>query len=139
MRIINTPPPLQPLCLLKEHYTPSEYTITIMYWQAAQYEIKPNTTQLLPSFHGLSNEDPYNHIDGFLVICSTVRINNFSSEALKMFLFLFLLQDKGNYWLSTLPANSTSTWAQLNKNSQTNISPWEKLISIGNPHIIRTK
>ena len=81
--------------------------------QAAHYEIKPSIINLLPSFYGLNNEDPYNHIDDFLVICSTVRINNFSSEALKMFLFPFSLKDKANYWLGTLPANSITTWAQL--------------------------
>ena len=30
-----------------------------------------------------------------------------------MFLFLFSLKDKAKYWLSTLPANSITTWAQL--------------------------
>ena len=111
-----TPPP-PPLKVLKEHYTPSEYVsplcIQLPTVQAAQYEIKPNTINLIHSYYGLNNEDSYNHIDEFLVICSMVRINNFSSEALKMFLFPFSLNDKAKYWLSTLPANSITTWAQL--------------------------
>ena len=94
----NPPPPLK---ALKEHYTPSENAspscIQLPTVQAAHYEIKSNTINLLPSFYGLNNEDPYNHIDDFLVICSTVRINNFSSEALKMFLFPFSLKDKAKY------------------------------------------
>ena len=97
----NTPPPLWPL---KEHYTPSEYVSTsciqLPIVQAAQYEIKPSTIHLLPSFHGLSNEDSYNHIDDFLVICSTVKINNVNSEAFKMFLFPFSLKDKAKYVLA---------------------------------------
>ena len=111
-----TPPP-PPLKAFKEHYTPSKYAspscIQLPAVQAAQYEIKPSTISLIPSFYGLNNEDPYNHIDNFLVIYSTVKINNFSSEALKMFLFPFSLKDKAKYWLSTLPANSITTWAQL--------------------------
>ena len=113
----NTPSPPPLLQPLKEYYSPSEYTspscISLPTVQAVQFEIKPSTIQLLPSFYGLSNEDPYNHIDDFLVICSIVRINSFSSEALKMFLFPFSLKDKAKYWLSTLHANSITTWAQL--------------------------
>ena len=79
--------------------------------QVAQYEIKPYTINLLLSFYCLNNEDPYNHIDDFLVICSTMRINNFNSEALKMFLFPFSLKDKAKYWMSISPTNYITTWA----------------------------
>ena len=110
----NNPPPLRPL---KEHYTSSEYAsplcIQLPTVHAAQYEIKHRTFNLIPSFYGLNNEDPYDHIDDFLVICSTVRINNFNGEVLKMFIFPFSLKDKAEHWLSTLPANSITTWAQL--------------------------
>ena len=95
------PPPPPPLRPLKEHYTPSEYAspscIQLPTVQATHYEIKPSTINLLPSFYGLNNGDPYNHIDDFLVVYSTVRINNFSREALKMFLFPFSLKDKAKY------------------------------------------
>ena len=37
--------------------------------EAAQYEIKSSTIQMLPSFYGLTNEDPYKHLDEFLEIC----------------------------------------------------------------------
>ena len=72
----NPPPP--PLKALKEHYTPSEYAspscIQLPTVQATHYEIKPSTINLLPSFYGLNNGDPYNHIDDFLVVYSTVQL-----------------------------------------------------------------
>ena len=108
------PPPLRPL---KEHYTPMGYAspscIQLPTMQAAQYEIKPSTINLLPSFYSSNNEDLYSHIDDFPDICSTMRINNFSSEALKVLLVPFSLKDKAKYWLSTLPANSITTWVKL--------------------------
>ncbi|RWR93155.1 hypothetical protein CKAN_02239100 [Cinnamomum micranthum f. kanehirae] len=89
----EAPPGIAPLRPLKEHYSPSKYAspscIQLPTIQAAQYEIKPSIIILIPSFYGLNNEDPYNHIDDFL------------------------LKDKAKYWLSTLPANSITTWAQL--------------------------
>ncbi|MQM10721.1 hypothetical protein Taro_043623, partial [Colocasia esculenta] len=45
---------------------------------ANHFEIKPGTIQMLPSFYGNPNEDPYKHIDEFLEICSTIRIQNFT-------------------------------------------------------------
>ncbi|RWR94836.1 hypothetical protein CKAN_02414900 [Cinnamomum micranthum f. kanehirae] len=112
----EAPSDTHPLRPLKENYTPSENAspscIQLPTIQVAQYEIKPSTINLIPSFCGLNNEDPYSHIDDFLVICSIVRINNFSSEALKMFLFPFSLKDKAKYRLRTLPTSSITTWAQ---------------------------
>ena len=57
-------------------YTPAS-CITRPDVGANHFEIKASVIQMLPSFYGLSNEDPYRHLDEFLEICSTVRINNF--------------------------------------------------------------
>ena len=134
---VNNPPPPLPLWPLKEHYTLSEYAspscIQLPTVQAAQCKIKPSTVNLLPSFYDLNNEDSYNHINDFPVICSTVRINNFSNEALKMFLFLFSLNDKSKYWLGTLPANSITTWAQLRQKFLDKYFSWAKPISTADP------
>lgn len=107
----RNPPPL------KEHFAPTTYNspscIVLPNVAAAQYEIKPSTLNLLSSFHGFANEDPFNHIDEFLTVCSTLKIQNFSTDALKLLLFPFSLKDKAKHWLSTLPAQSISSWEQL--------------------------
>ena len=55
---------------LKECFTLSSYTysscIQVPPTEASQYEIKSNIIQMLFSFYGLSNEDPYKHLDEFL-------------------------------------------------------------------------
>ena len=91
---------------LKEYFTPSTYTyspcIQVPPVEATQYEIKSSIIQMLPSFYGLSNEDPYKHLEEFLEICSTVKIHNFSDDALRLKLFPFSLKDKAKYWPGTI-------------------------------------
>ncbi|CAN6458677.1 unnamed protein product [Victoria cruziana] len=58
-----------------------------------QYEIKAATINMLPSFHGLANEDTYRHLDMFLDVCATVKISNVEDGALRLRLFPFSLKD----------------------------------------------
>ena len=57
---------------------------------------------MLLSFYENTNEDPYKHLDEFLEICSTVKIQNFTDDALKLTLFSFSLKDKAKHWLGTI-------------------------------------
>ena len=63
---------------LKDYFIANQYQpsscIQLLQHQAIQYEIKSSTIQMLPSFYGNTNEDPYKHLDEFLEICSTVKI-----------------------------------------------------------------
>lgn len=70
---------------------------------------------MLPSFYGLSNEDPYKHLDEFLEICTTVRFPNFPDEALRLKLFPFSLKDKAKHWLNSLDSLIITTWDHLQK------------------------
>ena len=70
---------------------------------------------MLPSFYGLANEDPYNHLNEFLKIYSTVKIQNFSDDALRLKLFPFSLKDKAKYWLNYLNTVTISIWDQLQR------------------------
>jgi hypothetical protein len=96
--------------LLRDHYVPTTYTpfssLKLPDITAALYEIKPSIIQMLPSFYGLDNEDPYKHLDEFLEICLTMRLQNISEDALRMRLFPFSLKDKAKYWLNSLETNS---------------------------------
>ena len=101
---------------MKEYFIPTTYKpstcIHLPEVPAAQYEIKSSTIQMLPSFHGLTDEDPYKYLDEFLEICSTVKIQNFSDDALRLTLFPFSLKDKAKYLLGTL-GKSIKTWAEI--------------------------
>jgi hypothetical protein len=91
---------------LREYFMPNTYTpaccIARLDVGANHFEIKASVIQMLPSFYGLSNEDPYRHLDEFLKICSTVRINNFGDDAMRLTLFPFSLKDKAKHWLKAL-------------------------------------
>ena len=104
---------------LREYFTPSQYTyspcIQMPPVEAAHYEIKSSTIQMLPSFYGLTNEDPYKHLDEFLEICSTVKIQHFSDDALRLKLFPFSLKDRAKYWLNSIDTITISTWDQLQR------------------------
>lgn len=47
---------------------------------AQQSEIRPATIQLLPTFYGKENENPYNHLKGFFAICSTFNYQGVTKE-----------------------------------------------------------
>jgi len=48
---------------------------------AAHFEIKSGFIQMLPLFYRLSTEDPYKHLDDFIEIFSTIRLQNFIEDA----------------------------------------------------------
>ena len=78
-------------------------------------QIKSSVIQMLPSFYGLSDEDPCKYLDEFLEICSTIKIQNFSDDTLTLKLFLFSLKDKVKYWLNSLDSITISIWDQFQR------------------------
>jgi len=102
---------------LKAYFTPTAYMspscIRLPATTAGQYEIKSSTISILPVFHGLSNEDPYKHLDDFLEICTTFKLQNLNEEAIKLCLFPFSLKDKAKHWLNSSTRDTITTWAQL--------------------------
>jgi hypothetical protein len=103
--------------LLRDHYVPSTHTPTSSLQlpdiTGTHFEIKFGFIQMLPLFYWLSTEDPYKHLDEFVEICSTIRLNNFSEDALRMRLFPFSLKDKAKCWLNSPATNSITSWAQM--------------------------
>ena len=117
VRNMAAPGEANPPRSLREYFTPSSYTyspcIQAPPVEATQYEIKSSIIQMLPSFYELSNEDPYKHLDEFLEICFTVKIQNFSDDALRLKLFPFSLKDKAKHRLNSLDSITISTWDHL--------------------------
>jgi hypothetical protein len=67
--------------------TPS--CIVLLATNATHFDLKFHVIQLIPSFHGLENEEPYSHVKTFLDICSTFRYQNFFDESVRLGYFLF--------------------------------------------------
>jgi hypothetical protein len=65
-----------PHVALQDHYIPPIYTthscLRLPDITATHYEIKPSTIQSLPTFLGLTHENPYDFLSEFQTICSTI-------------------------------------------------------------------
>ena len=75
--------------------------------------LRAGNIQLLPTFHGLENENPYEHIKAFEEACSINLDGKMNADTLYLKLFPFSLKDKARHWLNALPARSISSWIDL--------------------------
>ena len=67
---------------------------------------------MLSTFHGEPHEDPYQHLDDFLEICSIIHIQDLPNDALKLILFPFSLKDRAKTWLRSI-GKIITTWKDL--------------------------
>jgi len=81
----------------KPHLTRAESSIVRHAIAANNFELKPNTIQMIQQFvqfYGLQDEDPNTHIANFLEFCDTFKINGISNDATRLRLFPFSLRNK---------------------------------------------
>ncbi|KAF7832409.1 uncharacterized protein G2W53_014742 [Senna tora] len=81
----------------------------------APLELKSGLIHLLPKFRGLANEDPYNHLKKFHVVCSSMKPDKITEDQIKLRAFPFSLEDAAKKWLFYLPAGSITSWEQMMK------------------------
>jgi len=81
------------------------------------FEIKSSLINMVQTskFHGLSMEDPLDHLEQFDMLCSTVKINGISEDAFKLRLFPFSLGDRARIWEKNLPQRSITSWDQCKR------------------------
>ncbi len=93
---------------------------------AAQFEIRAATINMLPKFHGFESEQPYIHLNKFLTICQTFRNQNLDEEGIKLRLFPMTLEDRAAAWLYSLASNSITSWEQLSRKFMAKFYPMVK-------------
>ncbi|XP_027167366.1 uncharacterized protein LOC113767456 [Coffea eugenioides] len=76
------------------------------------FKLKSGLIHLLPSFHGLSCEEPYKHLQEFDIMCNSMKPSEITEEQIKMRAFPFSLKDSAKDWLYYLPPGSITTWDQ---------------------------
>ncbi|XP_027184224.1 ABC transporter B family member 9-like [Coffea eugenioides] len=94
----------QPLCITFPHLNDN-----------TSFELKSGLIHLLPSFHGLSGEEPYKHLQEFDVVCNSMKPPKITEKQIKMRVFPFSLKDFVKGWLYYLPPGSITMWDQLKK------------------------
>ena len=80
---------------------------------AKEVPMRPYLVPLLPTFHGMENENPYNHIKEFEEVCKTFKEGAFDMELLKLKAFPLTLKDKAKIWLNSLRPRTIKNWAKL--------------------------
>ena len=68
---------------------------------------------LLPTFHGMENENPYTHIREFEEVCATFKEGVPDMDLLKMKAFPLTLKDKAKIWFNSLRSRTIRNWAEL--------------------------
>ena len=68
---------------------------------------------LLPTFHGMKNENPYTHIREFEEVCTTFKEGATDMELLKLKAFPLTLKDKAKIWLSSRRPRTIRNWVEL--------------------------
>nr|GEX36801.1 reverse transcriptase domain-containing protein [Tanacetum cinerariifolium] len=66
-------------------------------------------------FHGLSGGDANNHLDKFLPVTQSIKVNGVTDDFLRMYLFPHSLTHHATAWFDRLPRNSINTFEQLAK------------------------
>ncbi|KAK4265654.1 hypothetical protein QN277_026678 [Acacia crassicarpa] len=96
------------------------------------FEIKPSLISLVQqsSFSGSDLENPNQHIETFLQICDTIKMNGVPEDALRMKLFPFSLMGKARAWLRSCPTGSLSTWDIITTKFLEKIFPSSKYIKL---------
>ena len=68
---------------------------------------------LFPTFHGMENDNPYNHIREFEEVCTTFKEGAIDMELLKLKSFPLTLKNKAKIWLNSLRPRTIRNWAEL--------------------------
>ena len=75
--------------------------------------VRPYLVPLLPTFHGMENENPYTHIREFEEVCTTFKEGVPDMDLLKLKAFPLTLKDKAKIWFNSLRPRTIRNWAEL--------------------------
>nr|GEV15975.1 reverse transcriptase domain-containing protein [Tanacetum cinerariifolium] len=86
--------------------------------QATNFGLKNDMIQQVQNscqFHGLSDDDANKHLDKFLHVTQSIKVNGVTDDALCLYLFPHSLTHHDTTWFDRLPRNSINTFEQMAK------------------------
>nr|GEU37958.1 reverse transcriptase domain-containing protein [Tanacetum cinerariifolium] len=86
--------------------------------QAMNFRLKNDMIQQVQNscqFHGLSGDDANKHLDKFLHVTQSIKVNEVIDDALRLYLFPHSLTHHATAWFDRLPRNSINTFEQIDK------------------------
>ena len=109
----NNPPPVRRMREYTLPHVVDHPSCIILPPCNTHYEIKSSTLSIMPTFHALKDESPYDHLMEFEQACTTVKLHGLPEDGLKLRLFPFTLKDGARKWLLKLPPRSIHSWFEL--------------------------
>ena len=107
-------PPMNPTAYrsMRDHMHPPRVSApSCIIPPADDVVVRPYLVPLLPTFHGMENENPYTHIREFEEVCTTFKEGVPDMDLLKLKAFPLTLKDK--IWLNSLRPRTIRNWAKL--------------------------
>nr|GEZ53207.1 reverse transcriptase domain-containing protein [Tanacetum cinerariifolium] len=86
--------------------------------QATNFGLKNDIIQQVQNscqFHGLPGDDANKHLDKFLHVTQSIKVNGVTDDALRLYLFPHSLTHHATAWFDHLPRNSINTFEQMAK------------------------
>nr|GEU35834.1 reverse transcriptase domain-containing protein [Tanacetum cinerariifolium] len=86
--------------------------------QATNFGLKNDMIQQVQNscqFHGLPGDDANKHLEKFLHVTQSIKVNGVIDDALHLYLFPHSLTQHATAWFDRLPRNSISTFEQMAK------------------------
>nr|GEV78126.1 hypothetical protein [Tanacetum cinerariifolium] len=86
--------------------------------QAMNFRLKNDMIQQVQNscqFHGLPGDDADKHLDKFLHVTQSIKVNGLTDDALRLYLFPHSLTHHATVWFDRLPRNSINTFEQMAK------------------------
>ncbi|GJR77835.1 reverse transcriptase domain-containing protein [Tanacetum coccineum] len=84
--------------------------------QANNFGLKNDMIQQVQNscqFHGLPGDDANKHLDKFLHVTQSIKVNGVTDDALRLYLFPHSLTHHATAWFDRLPRNSITTFDQM--------------------------
>nr|GFB13700.1 reverse transcriptase domain-containing protein [Tanacetum cinerariifolium] len=92
--------------------------ISLISIQATNFGLKNDMIQQVQNsyqFHGLLGDDANKHLDKFLHVTQSIKVNGVTDDALRLYLFPHSLTHHATAWFDRLPRNSINTFEQMAK------------------------
>ena len=103
---------------LKDFIQPTRTTTPsciILPKNAPPFSVKHGMMSVIPQFHGMDSESPYQHLTDFELACTTFINRANSNEYVRLRLFPFSLKDKAKLWFNQLRANFITSWVDMQR------------------------
>nr|GEV71353.1 reverse transcriptase domain-containing protein [Tanacetum cinerariifolium] len=92
--------------------------IALIAIQATNFRLKNDMIQQVQNscqFHGLPGDDANKHLDKFLHVTQSIKVNGVTDDTLRLYLFPHSLTHHAITWFDRLPRNSINTFEQMDK------------------------